>query len=45
MSKEEMMKYLSDMYGIKSERELIEAMRRVKAINIGIMTTRSTDND
>lgn len=45
MSKEEMMKYLSEAFGIKNERELLEALRKAGAINIGIMTTRKGEQD
>lgn len=45
MSKEEMLKYLADAFGIKDEKELDAAMRKNKEINIGIMTTRKGERD
>lgn len=38
MTKEDIMKYLEDVFGIKTESELIAAMATADMLNIGIMT-------
>ena len=42
--KEEILKMLEDLFGIKDEKELNIALQKAEKINIGIMTTRR-DNE
>lgn len=38
MTKEDIMKYLEEVFGIKTERDLIAAMATAEMMNVGIMT-------
>ncbi len=43
--KEEILKMLEDLFGIKDEKELNIALQRAEKLNIGIMTTRRDNGD
>lgn len=45
MSKDEMMKYLKEVFGINSEEELSKAIKAMTPLNIGIMTTGGKNSD
>jgi len=43
--KDEIMRLLEDLFGIKSEKELNIALRDAEKLNIGVMTTRNIDGE
>lgn len=45
MTKDGILKYLKENFGIKSERELYEAIATAKRLNVGIMTKGTRTND